>query len=71
VRGRVLALDSVGWTLTSAISNLLVAVLAIRFSPQVGVLAVVGITCVTITMWMIGTRKTIAQKPMEPAVNLS
>lgn len=70
VRGRVLALDSVGWTLTSAVSNLIVAVLAIRFSPQVGVLAVVGITCVTITMWMIGTRKTIAQKPAEPAANL-
>lgn len=61
VRGRVLALDSVGWTLTSAISNVIVAVLAIRVSPQAGVLAVVGITCVTITLWMIGTRKTIAQ----------
>jgi MFS family permease len=69
VRGRVLALDSVGWTLTSAISNLIVAVLAIRISPEAGVLTVVGITCVTITMWMIGTRKVIAQKPPEPAAN--
>jgi MFS family permease len=60
VRGRVLALDGVGWTLTSAVSNLIVAVLAIRFSPQVGVLTVVGITVVTTTLWMIGTRKTIA-----------
>jgi hypothetical protein len=33
------------------------------------VLTVVGITCVTITMWMIGTRKVIAQKPPEPAAN--
>ncbi len=67
VRGRVLALDSVGWTLTSALSNVIVAVLAIRVSPQAGVLAAVGITCITITLWMLGTRKTIAQKPAEPA----
>lgn len=69
VRGRVLALDSVGWTLTSAVSNLIVAVLAINISPEAGVLAVVGITAITTTMWMIGTRKIIAQKPPEPAVS--
>lgn len=67
VRGRVLALDSVGWTLTSALSNVIVAVLAIRVSPQAGVLIAVGITCITIALWMLGTRKTIAQKPAEPA----
>ena len=68
VRGRVLALDSVGWTLTSAISNIIVAVLAIRISPQAGVLTVVGITMVTTTLWIFGTRKTISQKPPEPAM---
>ena len=44
VRGRVLALDNVGWSAASALSNLLVAFVAVRFSPQVGILAATALT---------------------------
>lgn len=56
VRGRVMALDNVGWSLASAVSNLLVAFVAIRVSPQAGILAAVAVTVICVIWWMIGTR---------------
>jgi len=56
VRGRVLALDNVGWSLTSAVSNLIVAFVAIRFTPQAGILVAVAITAVCMALWLVGTR---------------
>jgi hypothetical protein len=55
VRGRVLALDNVGWSLTSAVSNLLVALVAIRMSPQAGILAAVVLTVVCVVAWQLAT----------------
>lgn len=56
VRGRVLALDNVGWSLISSLSNLLVAFVALRWSPQAGVLAAVAMTVGCVLWWMIATR---------------
>jgi len=66
VRGRVLALDSVGWSLTSALSNVVVGFLAIRFSPQVGVLTSVGLTAVCVLAWMVAARKVTMQPDLHP-----
>ncbi len=60
VRGRVLALDNVGWALVSSLSNLIVAFMAIRFTPQAGILAAVAMTVVCATWWLIGTRRAVA-----------
>lgn len=57
VRGRVLALDNVGWSAASALSNLLVAFVAVQFSPQVGILAATAITAMCVAMWMAWTRR--------------
>jgi MFS family permease len=56
VRGRVLALDNVGWSLVSALSNLLVAFVALRWTPRAGVLAAVAMTIVCVAWWIVGTR---------------
>jgi MFS family permease len=65
VRGRVLALDNVGWSLTSAVSNLIVAFVAIRFTPQAGILVAVAITAVCMALWLIGTRRVGTGQRME------
>jgi MFS family permease len=57
VRGRVLALDSVGWSLTSSLSNLLVGFLAVQFSPQVGVLVAAALTGVCVLGWWAMSRR--------------
>ncbi len=57
VRGRVLALDSVGWSLTSSLSNLLVGFLAVRYSPQVGVLVAAALTGVCVAAWFVASRR--------------
>jgi MFS family permease len=64
VRGRVLALDNVGWSLASAVSNLIVAFVAIRLTPQTGVLVAVAITAVCVVLWLIGTRKVESSQRM-------
>ncbi len=56
VRGRVLALDNVGWSLISSLSNLLVAFVALRWSPQAGVLSAVAMTVICVAWWMLATR---------------
>ena len=66
VRGRVLALDNVGWSLTSALSNVVVGFLAIQYSPQVGVLTAVGLTAVCVLAWMIAARKVTMQPQAHP-----
>ena len=66
VRGRVLALDNVGWALVSSLSNLVVAAAAVRFSPQWGVLIAVMLSAVCVVWWLIGTR-TIEQAGPKPA----
>ncbi|NJM41091.1 MAG: MFS transporter [Anaerolineae bacterium] len=57
VRGRVLALDSVGWSLTSSLSNLLVGFLAVQFSPQVGVLVATALTGACVLGWWAMSRR--------------
>ena len=57
VRGRVLALDNVGWSATSALSNLLVAFVALRFSPQAGILSATALTAICVALWMYGTHR--------------
>jgi MFS family permease len=66
VRGRVLALDNVGWALVSSLSNLVVAAVAVRFSPQWGVLTAVMLSAVCVAWWLIGTRA-IEQAGLRPA----
>ncbi|PJF47027.1 MAG: MFS transporter [Chloroflexi bacterium] len=58
VRGRVLALDNVGWAVVSALSNLIVAVVAMQFTPQAGVLLAVALTVVSVLGWLAGARPT-------------
>lgn len=62
VRGRVLALDNVGWSLASALSNLLVAFVALRFSPQAGILAATALTAICVAIWILWTRKIEARE---------
>ncbi|MFN4294077.1 MAG: MFS transporter [Thermoflexales bacterium] len=57
VRGRVMALDNVGWAVVSALSNLIVASVAMRFTPQAGVLAAVALTVVSVIGWLIAMRR--------------
>ncbi len=57
VRGRVMALDNVGWAVVSALSNLIVASVAVRFTPQAGVLAAVALTVVSVIGWLIAMRR--------------
>lgn len=63
VRGRVMALDNVGWAVVSSLSNLVVALVAIRFTPQAGILAAVGLTVICVVLWLIGTRRAEATSP--------
>jgi MFS family permease len=56
VRGRVMALDNVGWSLTSAVSNLMVGFVAVQWSPQAGILAAVAVTVVSVVVWWLGAR---------------
>jgi MFS family permease len=68
VRGRVLALDSVGWSLTSSLSNLLVGFLAVQFSPQVGVLVAAALTGVCVGLWWMGSQRAqLFEPPTMPA----
>ena len=63
VRGRVMALDNVGWSVVSALSNLLVAAVALRFSPQAGALAAASLTAVGGAWWIIATRRLTTHAP--------
>lgn len=64
VRGRVLALDNVGWAVVSSLSNLIVASVAIRFTPQAGVLVAVAFTVVNVIWWLIEMRRMPANPPL-------
>jgi len=57
VRGRVMALDNVGWSVVSALSNLLVAAVALRFSPQAGALAAASLTAVSGLWWILSNHR--------------
>jgi len=57
VRGRVMALDNVGWSVVSSISNLIVAAVALRTSLQWGAFAAASLTAVGGLWWIVAYRK--------------
>jgi hypothetical protein len=58
-----MALDNVGWSVVSALSNLLVAAVALRFSPQAGALAAASLTAIGSAWWIIATRRLTTHAP--------
>jgi MFS family permease len=63
LRGRVMALDMVGFTLTMGVLGLVWGVVAQRTSPGQGVLSAVGITAVLAVIWVLVMARRVRRAP--------